>query len=104
MLPPESTARIVTEAGMPAVSGPVIVLKAKPLVPAGMTWMPALVVAEINSFVRSEAVSVWIPTVFSVTVNWRNPFDIAPEAGDTVSALSVFETTETLSPLPSGFQ
>src|SRR2546422_10385696 len=104
VLPPESTARIVTEIGTPAVAGPVIVLNAKWCVPAGMTWIPALVVGEMEPLVKSDAVTVWVPTVFNVTVNWRKPFDMVPEVGETVSAASVFETTRKLSPLGSGFQ
>ena len=84
MLPPESTARIVIDVGTPAMIGPVMVLKAKPFTPAGITWMAGLVVPVIEPFVRSDTETVCDPTVFRVTVTWRKPLESVPDVGEAV--------------------
>ena len=68
-LPLASAAEMVTGVGAPATMGEGTVLTAKWWKASGMTWMPRLVMLAIVLLVRSEAVSVWVPTVPSRTLN-----------------------------------
>jgi hypothetical protein len=93
---------MVTEAGTPAVCGLVIVTNANPAGADASTVIGGLVVDVIEVFVRSDAVTVWLPTVFKVTVNWRKPFVSTPDVGDAV--YEPLAVTRTLSALGTGFQ
>jgi hypothetical protein len=64
--------------------------------------MDPLVVPEIDPFVRSLAETVCVPTVFNVTVNWRNPFERTPDVG--FATYEFVAVTWTLSPLGTGLK
>src|SRR5262245_45655524 len=101
VLPLLSVARIVTETGEPAVCGEEIVETAKGSTPLGITWIPGLVRPWIGALVRSGIVSVWVPTVPRLTLNWRKPLVSTPVSG--VLALGSFEVSRVLSALGTGF-
>ena len=69
MLPFASVARIVTATGTPAVWGEATLEITKWSTPAGITAIAGLVVPWIEPLVRSDTVSVWVPTVPSDTLN-----------------------------------
>src|SRR6185436_17840872 len=71
------------------VCGLVIVTNANPAGADASTVIGGLVVDVIEVFVRSDAVTVWLPTVFKVTVNWRKPFVSTPDVGDARNRIPV---------------
>ena len=102
VLPLASVARIVTATATPAVCGELMVLTTNLLTPAGITWMPGLVVPWIDPLVRSETVRVCVPTVPSETLNCFDPLTRTPVTG--VLAAGSLEVIRTPSPLETGFQ